>query len=239
MNDGNNRRIPAGIANMSKSELLKACCYVLAGVIIAFLLFAVSDIGDKKHAQTSGTNGSDTVASVTPVPSYNWQENIKTVEKTIGSTFMDIKTKEREPMSIAQTAELTGDKTEEALIALGSGGAYTEYMTLMRINYANKDGSLTDNSKPVIAQFKQRDGTIGPLLFAAGSSVSNGETVELVPTTKSVYSGGWSIDQVNPDAIECSLDVYVWNEKTAIFEFNKALSDSSLSSFCSKITSSR
>lgn len=223
---------------INKPELLKAACYVLAGVIIAFILFAVSDIGNKKP-EISSTPSNSLVSSSPNIASYNWSENIKTVEKTIGSEFMDIKTKESGPMSIYGTAELTGDKTDEALIDLGSGGAYTEFITMMRINYANKDGSLTKNSKPVLAQFKQRDGSVGPLMFAVGASVSHGETVELVPATKSVYSGGFSLDPVNPDAIQCTLDVYVWNEKNATFEFNKAMSDSSLGSFCSKISSAR
>ncbi len=222
---------------MSKPELLKAASYVLAGVIIAFLLFGISDIGNKKPnpAKIPGNPATATAGS----KSFNWQENIKVVEKTIGSEFLDMKTKQTGPISIAKTAELTGDKTDEALIALGSSGAYAEYFTLMRINYANRDGTLLKNSKPVIAQFKQRDGSVGPLMFAEGSSVAHGETIELIPTTNAVYSGGWSLDPVNPDAVECNLDVYVWNEKTSLFEFNKPMSDSALSSFCSKISSFR
>lgn len=223
---------------INKPEILKAACYVLGGVILAFLLFAISDIGNKKQPTTASTT-SGSITSSTPLPSYNWSENIKTIEKTIGDEFMDVKTKQSGPMTVYKTEELTGDKTDEALIDLGSGGAYSEFLTLMRINYANKDGSLTKNSKPVLAQFKQRDGAVGPLMFAAGASVSNGETVELVPATKAVYSGGWSLDRANPDAIECTLDVYVWNEKTSVFEFNKGISDSSLASFCSKIASAR
>jgi hypothetical protein len=234
MNENNDKKPMA----INKPELLKASSYVLAGVVIAFLLFAISDIGNKKPVPTSG-NGNTQTASSTVKESFNWYENIRTVEKTIGSTFLDIETKEREPMSIHKIAEITGDKTDEALIALGSGGAYTEYLTLMRLNYANKDGSLQKTSKPIIAQFKLRDGSTGPLMFAEGSSVSHGETVELIPATNAVYSGGWSLDPVNPDAIECNLDVYIWNEKNSLFEFNKVLSESALASFCAKIASSR
>ncbi len=222
---------------MSKPELLKASSYVLAGVIIAFLLFGISDIGNKKPNPAKIPGNPATTAAGSK--SFNWQENIKVVEKTIGAEFLDMKTKQTGPVSIAKTAEITGDKTDEALVALGSSGAYAEYFTLMRINHANRDGTLLKNSKPVIAQFKQRDGSVGPLMFAEGSSVAHGETIELVPTTNAVYSGGWSLDPVNPDAVECNLDVYVWNEKTSLFEFNKPLSDSSLSSFCAKISSSR
>ncbi len=224
--------------NDSKPEVLKAASYVLAGVIIAFALFAISDIGNKKPAPAAGTNGNSTSTSATAA-SFNWEENIKVIEKTIGPEFMETKTRQTGSMSIHKTAEITGDKTDEALIALGSSGAYAEYFTLMRVNYANRDGTLLKTSKPVLAQFKQRDGTVGPLMFAEGSSVSHGETVELVPTTNAVYSGGWSLDPVNPDAVECTLDVYVWNEKTSMFEFNKGLSDSSLASFCAKISSSQ
>lgn len=222
--------------DISKPELLKASSYILAGVIIAFLLFAVSDIGNKKPTNQN-TSGNLTTPTST-VQSFNWHENIKVVEKTIGPEFMETKTKQTGSMTIAKTAEITGDKTDEALIALGSSGAYAEYFTLMRINHANRNGTLLRSSKPILAEFKQRDGSVGPLLFAAGSSVSHGETIELVPTTNAVYSGGWSIDPINPDAIECNLDVYVWNEKTSLFEFNKALSDSSLAAFCAKISSS-
>lgn len=223
--------------NDSKPEVLKAASYVLAGVIIAFMLFAISDIGNKKSAPAAGNNSG--TATTTAIVTFDWNDNIKLVEKTIGPEFMEIKTRQNGPMSIHKTAEITGDKTEEALIALGSSGAYAEYFTLMRVNYANRDGSLLKTSKPVLAQFKQRDGAVGPLMFAQGASVSHGETVELVPTTNAVYSGGWSLDPVNPDAVECTLDVYVWNAKTSLFEFNKGLSDSSLASFCAKISSSQ
>mgnify|MGYP000544140128 CR=1 FL=1 len=221
-----------------KPELLKACCYVLAGVVVAFIIFAVSDIGSSKPA-TSGPTGSSTTSPLNAAPSYDWSANVKTVDKAIGSEFLDIKTKQSGPIAIYKTAEITGDKTDEALVSLGSSGAYVEYFTLMRINFANKDGSLLKNSKPVIAQFKQKDGEVGPLMFGEGASVMHGETVELVPTTNAVYSGGWGLDPANPDAVECTLDVYVWNEKTSLFEFNKALSESSLSSFCAKISSAR
>ncbi len=233
--DGIKNKLHSIKGKVTRPEILKASSYILAGVILAFIFFAVSDIGNKKPAAQGAPKGSATSTA----RSFSWQDNIKAVEKTIGGEFLDIKTKQTGPISVHQTAEITGDKTDEALIALGSSGAYAEYFTLMRVNYANKDGSLLKSSKPVLAQFKQRDGAVGPLMFAEGSSVSHGETVNLVPATNAVYSGGWSLDPVNPDAVECTLDVYVWNEKTSTFDFDKGLSETSLSSFCAKISSSR
>lgn len=40
---------------------------------------------------------------------------------------------ERYPISIRKTADVTGDGVPEALVYLGEGGAYTDYLAVLRV----------------------------------------------------------------------------------------------------------
>lgn len=155
----------------------------------------------------------------------NWDDLIPEIRKVLAPAFMDVKIEQSSPISIFQTGDITGDGIPEALVYLGSGGAYTSYLTLMM---------LDENGKPVAAKFKQKNGKISTLLFLAGASVKNGQSAALAPEKKAVYSGSWRIDDSGKLAA-CGINAYQWNGQTKIFEFNSALSKEIKPDFCGKI----
>ena len=71
----------------------------------------------------------------------------------------------------ADIADVTGDGVSEALVWLGTGGASTSEMAVMRI----------EDDKPVVALFKGRDGKISPMTFLRGAGVLHGDNIEMLP----------------------------------------------------------
>jgi hypothetical protein len=162
----------------------------------------------------------------TPKP-VNWEILIPAIRTVIGSTSLGVYVEESRPLSIFQKNDITGDGIPEALVDLGSGGAYTSYLTLMRI----------ENNKPVIAQFKQKDGKISPLMFLVGASVMNGETVVMLPDKNAIYAGHWSRAVSGTPfggLTDCSVEAYQWNLQTKTFDYSISISNEVRPGFCQK-----
>ena len=81
-------------------------------------------------------------------------------------------------IGIRRTADITGEGVTEALVYLGTGGASTDAMTVMRI----------ENGEPVVARFRGRDGKVSSMVFLEGASVMHTDGVELLPEQHAVYS---------------------------------------------------
>jgi hypothetical protein len=116
-------------------------------------------------------------------------------------------------IGIRQIADLTGDGVPEALVYLGTGGASTDEMMLMRI----RDG------KPVFAVFRGRSGKASSMTFLEGASVMHTDSVELLPQEHAVYSIHYSFAGLNPDGVqkvhECSGEAYQWNPHMSTFDY--------------------
>lgn len=151
----------------------------------------------------------------TPKP-VSWEDLIPEIRKVLGPTFMGVKIEEASPISIIRTADITGDGIPEALVYLGN----YSYLTLMRL----------ENDKPVVAQFKKKDGKISTLLFSERLQVG----VVMLSEKNAIFDFSWSIDALGKLS-SCSVDAYQWNSQTKIFEFNTALSKEIKPDFCSKI----
>jgi hypothetical protein len=161
----------------------------------------------------------------TPKP-VDWENLVPIIQTVIGPTFLGVRVGER-PMSIWQTSDITGDGVPEALVYLGQGGAYTSYLTLMRI----------ENDKPVVAQFKQKDGEISPLMFLDGASVMNGESVVMLPEKNVIYAGHWSrtvSGEPYGGLSNCKVEAYQWNLQTKIFNFSQIFSNEIRPGYCQK-----
>ena len=157
--------------------------------------------------------------------SVNWESLIPIIRKVIGPTFLGVKVEGRGTINIYKTSDITGDGIPEALVGLGQGGAYAGYLTLMRI----------ENDKPVVAQFKKKDGEISPLMFFEGSSVMNGATIVMLPEKNTIYQGSWSrTTKGEPygEFSDCKVEAYQWNPHTKVFEFNQNLSDEIRPFYC-------
>ncbi len=157
----------------------------------------------------------------------DWDSLLPAVEAMIGDNFLDIHVGQR-PLAVWETKDITGDGIAEALISLGQGGAYTSYLTLMKI----------ENDQPVIAQFKKQDGNIGALLFLEGASVMNGENVVMLLEENVIYSGHWSNSvsgEPYGNLTDCRVDAYQWDPEDRLFEFSQDLSDSLRLDYCQRV----
>ncbi len=159
----------------------------------------------------------------------DWEALIPAIEAAIGPVFLDVRVGRR-PMTIAQEGDITGDGVPEALVFLGEGGAYTEYLTLVRIK----------DDIPVVAQFKKEDGEISPLMFLDGASVMNGASVGMLPEKNAIYSGSWSRSvegEPYGGLSNCIVEAYQWNPQAEVFDFSQSLSDEMRPGYCQKLDS--
>jgi len=160
----------------------------------------------------------------------NWQNLIPEIRPVLKQEFSstDIAIEERNPIEIVKTADITGDGIPEALVDLGTGGAYTDLLTLMRI----------ENGKPVVAILKDKNGELDSApTFLQGASVRNGESVDMTAENKTIYSGSYSTDDSGALA-DCSVDAYQWNSTTKTFDWNETLSQELKQSYCSSVEKS-
>ncbi len=208
----------------AQQEILKALGFIFIGVMIALAIFYFSDMTNNVDKKSSDNTGATSTVQ-TAHESADWPNQISEIRTALGKTFNEVKVEESEPLSIYKRADITGDGVEEALVSLGSGGAYAEYFALMRY----------ENGKPVPAKFKTAEGKTGNVMFLEGTSVTHGMSVELAPSKQAIYSESWNVDAFNTDTIECEIEAYTWNASTSRFEFNKILGKSVTETYCKKI----
>ena len=121
-------------------------------------------------------------------------------------------------------ADITGDGIPEALVWLGTGGAYTSTLALMRI----------EDDKPVVALFRDRQGKTEPILFLEGSSVMHSNIVELLPKDRAVFQSHF--EYVGDGRLRtCDGEAYRWTPRTKTFDYDSRLSKSKSQDFCRKV----
>lgn len=158
------------------------------------------------------------------VKEIDWENKLPEIELLLKENFPEINIGEMYPVGIQEKQDITGDGIEEALILLGSGGAYTEQSTLV----------LIEGEKPVLARFKQEDGEISSLIFLSGSSARHGESIKMIPGEKTILSASWALDG-NGKIEECRVIVYLWNGESGLFEYSSTLSDGSKQTLCESL----
>jgi hypothetical protein len=83
----------------------------------------------------------------TPVIAEEWKAVLPTVQEIVKKEFRD-EARGQNPIRIYLTDDVTGDGKPEALIDFGCCGAYTDEMTVMRM----------EDGKPVLALFQANHG---------------------------------------------------------------------------------
>lgn len=93
--------------------------------------------------------------AITPVnyESVNWEDTIPRLRPVLKRAFPRERIEEHYPIRIVQTADITGDGIPEALVYLGTGGAATDEVTVMRMQ----------GDRPVVALFRRADGKVSPI----------------------------------------------------------------------------
>ncbi len=184
-----------------------------------------NNLPSTQQTSTQTTNNSSTSSVQPTTKAVDWASlasDIQVLLKKQEFSGMVEVGRPKYPENFVQKADITGDGIEEALVGFGSG-AYMGYLTLIQI----------ENGKPVVAQFKQKDGKISSLMFLDGASVRNGARVAMLPEKNAIYSGSWGTDDYGK-VNNCSLDAYQWNSKTNTFDFNITLSNELKPDFCRK-----
>jgi hypothetical protein len=159
-------------------------------------------------------------------PAVDWKRMIPEIRALLQKEFPDQRIETHYAITIVATGDITGDGVPEALVTLGDGGAYTDEVTLVRMEGHN----------PVVAVFRQKDSKVSFMVFAQGSSVRHGETVEMKPERQAVYAGHWSTDDAGK-VYGCYVEAYRWDAKTRTFDFNEKLSGEIGREFCRKVAS--
>jgi hypothetical protein len=157
-----------------------------------------------------------------PVPqqTVDWKSLVPALREVLKGEFQS----EMAALYVRSQADITGDGIPEALVDFGSGGAYTDYLTVVRLQ----------NGRPVAAIFKHPDGKTRSSMFAEGSSVKNGVTVKLRPESNAVFACEYSMKD-NGHLAKCSGEAYQWNRQTATFEYDKRLSNQIGKDFCGEL----
>lgn len=156
--------------------------------------------------------------------SVDWEKELPAVKSALISAFPDITIEEVTTISIYEQADLTNDGLREALVTMGTGGAYTDFLTLV----TKKENTIQ------AARFTDANGKISPLTFLAGSSVLNGSDVAMWPAQNAIYQGSWSFDEKGVFT-HCEVQAYQWEEESGTFAFRTSLSDELETDFCSKL----
>jgi hypothetical protein len=160
----------------------------------------------------------------------DWEGLIPAIEPVLQKAFSggDVHVGEPRPIGIYAKADLTGDGIEEALVSLGTGGAYTDFLTLMRM----------DNGKPVLARYKSKDGKPCCELIMTGASVRHGFGVKLLPEQHAIYFGSTTTDD-SGKMDSCSVAAYQWNPHTKTFDLNRRLSKTVEKDYCRSLASGK
>jgi hypothetical protein len=125
---------------------------------------------------------------------------------------------------IGNTANVTGEGASEALVYLGTGGASTDEMTVMRI----------EHGKPVLVVFMGRDGKVSPMVFAEGASVMHTNGVDLLPREHSIYAIHYNYSS-NGKLDQCEGEAYTWNSHAKTFDYNLSLTKKITQTSCRQV----
>lgn len=204
---------------MDKKNLVKFAVIFAAAVFLGaagFLIFSKKIGNQKKEAVKENIFLENKTVKKT-----EWEDFIPEIRDEIKKDFKDQQFEDKNSLSIYEKNDITGDGIPEALVSLGSGGAYTGELVLARF----------ENEKPVLSLFKQKNGKVSYIIFIDGASASNGEIVKMLPDKNAIYSGRYGINSAGKLEI-CGVDAYRWNRDTKIFEYNKTLSGEIQADFC-------
>jgi hypothetical protein len=121
-------------------------------------------------------------------------------------------------VEIVQTADVTGDGVDEALVQFCRMGAYTSIAALMRL----------EQGKPVKVGVRRKNGS--SVEFLQGASVRHGTDAKLLPEKNAVYEMYWNADESG--TTDCDAEAFVWVAKSATFEPRRTLSKDIVKNYC-------
>ena len=153
-----------------------------------------------------------------------WTAVLPAVRAIVGKEFP--MPESQNPVKIWITADVTGDGTPEAVVDLGCCGAYTDEMTVMRM----------EDGKPVLALFRGRSGKVSTMTFLDGASVMHGAQVKLMSDKQAVFTANWDLSDDDKHVLSCTGAAYRWNAGTKSFDLSTQLSRSLSQDFCENLS---
>ena len=163
-----------------------------------------------------------------PQPNRDWQAMTPVIREALkresGRNPEFRRVEENHPIQIGRTADVTGEGALEALVYLGTGGASTDELTVMRI----------EHDKPVLALFRGRDGKVSSMVFAEGASVMHTDGVDLLPPEHSVFSVHYDYSG-NGKLHQCDGAAYTWNSHAKTFDYNLRLTKKITQTSCRQV----
>jgi hypothetical protein len=123
-------------------------------------------------------------------------------------------------VEIVQTADVTGDGVDEALVQFCHMGAYTSTGALLRL----------EQGKPVLVRVQRKDGSL--VEFLQGASVLHGADAKLLPEKNAVYEMRWNANESG--MADCGVEAFVWVAKSKTFEPRRTLSKDIAKNYCQR-----
>lgn len=142
-----------------------------------------------------------------------WHKAIPKIRAILIKQFGESEIERDYKLGIDEISDLTGSGNSEALIYLGTGGAYTSTYVLMSL----------EKGEPAFMKFKLENGKIDVPVFLGGSSVMNSEIIEMLPAKHAISATHCSAD-VKVELYNCSVEYYQYNPATKLFEYDAKLS---------------
>ena len=118
------------------------------------------------------------------------------------------------PPRVLRDIDLNGDGTREAIVDLRTGGAYTTYETVCELHDTNL----------LTATFKDKNGTVGPLLLECGASIQHRAWVAIrndgdtCPWICQIGTDGSPTDPAT--AARVSVAAYQWNAVSRTYDYD-------------------
>lgn len=204
---------------MESKRFFRASSVILLVIIIGIVIYW-------KIYQHSPGEIDKVVPRLTSSAVLDWNnpEFVQEIRRVLNEDFKESYIEYDRPLSILKTSDLTRDGVLEALVDIGSGGAYARSIILMRL----------ENNKPTPANFKKKDGEVSYARFLDGSSARNGTTTEIVPEKSLIYQGYYHVgDSGNIEG--CYVEAYQWNDKSETFEWSAIVSGEVTKSYCEAV----
>lgn len=201
---------------MENKNLFKNLITLMAFVFAGVFVYMAIDINSSNEAENSLENKEKNANQNMAENKKNksWEELIPEIRNVIKKEMPDVIIETLYSLDIDEEADITGDDINEALIDLGSDAAHNDEFVLMMI----------ENGNPVLSKFKQKNGKISALIFLSGTSVRNGEEVEILSDKKAIFAGHYNTDDFGEKIKNCEVEAYIWNSETKIFEYDSVLS---------------
>lgn len=124
---------------------------------------------------------------------------------------------------LMESAYMTGDHIATAIVDLGSEGASTDAVVVIRI----------EQGKPMLTRFLRRNGSVATKdLFLDGASVMHSDEVRLLAEQSAVYTLSTTQDEDGKQMKTCKVDAYRWRSAAQAFVVDYKLAGQLRQRFC-------